>query len=174
VVSDPVPEEVVLARGQALDEIRRADTKAAMLLTLTTAVLAGLVAVSGHGPRGAWPVVTLTVLVVALLAAAVVVLLAALRPRMPHRDPVAGTWLHAAAVDAAGLLDGVDDTAADWEAALQGEPGGQAKALRIAEDTCRVAVLARLKLHRIGTAVRLIEVALAVLAAPVAVVVILR
>jgi hypothetical protein len=173
-VSEPIPDELLLARGQALDEIRRADTKAAMLLTLVTAVLAGLVAVSGQLPRVAWPVTTLAVVVLALLGTALAFLLGALRPRMPHRDPVPGTWLHAATADAVMLLDGIDDTASDRTAAELGQPAGQARALRVAEDTCRVAVLARVKLHRIATAVCLIEAALAVLAAPVLVVVILR
>lgn len=156
-VSDPRVSELLLTREHAIDEARRADTKASILLTVAGAAAAGVWVVSTSAPRLPWMVLAVAGVALVLLAVAVVFLLCALRPRLPQRAPVPGSWVHAASVDAVTLLSSLDDTT----------DRSQPRVRRTAEDTCRWSALARTKLARIGAGVRLIEAALVVLVGPV-------
>jgi hypothetical protein len=108
---DTVPHGLQTAHDQARHEIGRADTKASTLLTVFGFALAGVVALTGRPVAPA--VAVLLWCSAAPIAASVVLLLLAIRPRL-GRDPVPGSWLHAAQVGAATLLasyaDGGDPT----------------------------------------------------------------
>lgn len=98
-----LPIGLVDAGTQAQDALRRADAKATTLLQLVGAALAGVIALVKWGqPAGAATV--LLWLALAPILASVVLLLVTILPRL-NRDPVPGTWLHAAQVGPSTLLD---------------------------------------------------------------------
>ncbi|WP_326944522.1 hypothetical protein OG439_32550 [Amycolatopsis sp. NBC_01307] len=135
------PQHLKDAHDQVRDEIRRADTKAQILLSLVGAALAGVIALS---PRAtSVPAAVALGLTAVPIFAAVLVLLSALRARI-HNDPVPGTWLDAARNGPDVLLTADVTTSA----------------ARIADD---VAVLGRIavgKYGRTNTAIRLLTTGL--------------
>lgn len=150
---------LVMVHEQVRDELRRADAKATTLLSLVGAALAGVVALTGRPLH----VVTVVLLWCAAvpIGAAVVALLSAIRPRLTPARPVPGSWLHATQAGPRALL----------AACAEGHPD---RSLLVARDVCVLAGLAVTKYRRIGHAVSLLLVGLAVIAAALPVEAVLR
>lgn len=145
-----IPQHLKDAHDQARDEIRRADTKAQILLSLVGAALAGVIALS---PRAAsTPAAVALWLAAAPIFAAVLVLLSALRARL-NNTPVPGTWLDAARNGPAALLHADVTTSAT----------------RVADDVAALGRIAVGKYGRTNTAIRLLTTGLCL--APVALVI---
>lgn len=145
-MSTDMPNGLSAAREQVLDELRRADTKATTLLSLVGAALAGVVALAQQGMAGAGAVLLWTSL--APIFASVVLLLAVIRPRL-NRHPTPGSWLHAARVGPATLLDTYS----------------KHTPMLTADDVCNLARIARAKYRRITAAVVLLLAGLVTLMA---------
>jgi hypothetical protein len=141
-----VPAGLVAAGDRVLDELRRADGKATTLLSLVGAAMAGVIAVGTQDFSGAGGVLVWLSLVP--IFASVTLLLDAIRPRL-NANPVRGTWLHAAQVGPATLLETYDDTAAD--------------PVSTATEVCTLSRTALAKYRRIAVAVVLVLVGLATL-----------
>lgn len=145
-----LPSELVDARDQVRDELRRADSKATTLLSLVGASLAGVIALSQREAPGATQMLLWTS--GSLIFAAVLVLLNAVRPRLAG-DPVPGTWLHAAKVGPATLLESCGaETAVDDATTAS------------ATHVCRLAQIAWAKFRSIQVGVTLLGCGLCVLA----------
>jgi hypothetical protein len=146
-----LPEGLRSVRDQAMDELRRADTKATTLLSLVGATGAGVIALSNR----AVPPVAAVLLWTAMLpiGASVVLLLAAIRPRL-SQCMAPGTWLWAAQVGPATLLASSDPNIDTDDAAVTAA----------ASEVCTVARIAQTKFRRIGHAVTLPGCGLALLA----------
>ena len=142
-----VPAHIRDAHDQARDELRRADTKAQILLSLVGAALAGVIALTTRAVS--IPTAAALWLAAVPIFAAVLMLLSALRPRLP-KDPIPGTWLDAAVNGPAVLLDAE----------------GVESAARVADDAARLGRIALCKYRRTATAVRLLKAGLCL--APVA------
>jgi pycsar effector protein len=88
------PAALTAADGNARTELQRADAKATTLLSLTTAVLAGVITLAAHQLPGLAAIAlwasTLPIGVAALL------LMSAIRPRMGKGPAPVGSWLDAA------------------------------------------------------------------------------
>jgi hypothetical protein len=127
---------VLRAHEQVRDELRRADTKAATLLSVVGVALAGVVALGQTG----MPIPALAAFWLAALPifAAVLVLLATIRPRL-SQYPSPGTWLHATYAGPAVLLD-----------------AGSYAASAVAEDVCSLGEVAVHKYARVRAAVNLL------------------
>ncbi len=138
------PARLNAAHEQVRDELRRADTKATTLLSLVGAAMAGVIALAGREVTGAGAVLLWVSL--APIFASVVVLLTAVRPRL-RRLPVPGTWLHAAKVGPATLLETYQSD----------------QIMTTADDVCVLARIARAKYQRITVAVTLLLVGLTTL-----------
>lgn len=133
------------------DALRRADSKAATLLQLVGAALAGVVALVASKPSDA-AVVLLWLALVPILVS-VLLLLATILPRL-NRDPVPGSWLHAAQVGPGTLLDSY----------RHGNPTSAAM------HVCVVARMARRKYQYLQVAVLLLVVGMLLLVAALAVI----
>ncbi|WP_233225782.1 Pycsar system effector family protein [Amycolatopsis sp. CA-126428] len=142
-----VPPHIKGAHEHARDELRRADTKAQILLSLVGAALAGVVALTTRAVS--IPTAAALWLAAVPIFAAVLLLLSALRPRLTE-DPIPGTWMDAALNGPAALLHADVTESAD----------------RIADDTARLGRIALCKYRRTATAVRLLKAGLCL--APVA------
>lgn len=141
-----LPDGLVATGERAMDELRRADGKATTLLSLVGAAFAGVIALTGrHLPAVAE--VILWGAAVPMLSA-VVLLLSAIRPRL-NPDPMPGSWLYAAQVGPASLLESYDAASAPTSTAT---------------DVCTLARIARCKYRRIGHAVTLLVIGLGLLA----------
>lgn len=136
-----IPRHIKDAHEQARDELRRADTKAQILLSLVGAALAGVIALTTR-TVSVPTAVALWVAAVPIFAA-VLMLLSALRARLPE-DPIPGTWLDAAVNGPAALLNA---TSAD-------------SVVRVANDTAGLGRIAVCKYRRTNTAVRLLKAGL--------------
>jgi hypothetical protein len=136
-----IPQHLKDAHEQARDEIRRADTKAQILLSLVGAALAGVIALSTRAASA--PASVALWLAAAPIFTAVLVLLSALRARL-NNVPVPGTWLDAARNGPAALLH-ADVTAS---------------AGRVADDTAALGRIAVGKYARTNTAIRLLTIGL--------------
>lgn len=136
-----VPPGLSAAHEQVRAELGRADTKATTLLSLVGAAFAGVVALSGRAMPGAGSVLLWVSLVP--IFASVVVLLTAIRPRLT-RVPVPGSWLYAAGVGPATLL----------------ESFGPAEPTSVATHVCVLARYAQVKYRRITAALVLLAVGL--------------
>ncbi|MDQ3405249.1 MAG: DUF5706 domain-containing protein [Actinomycetota bacterium] len=141
-----LPEGLLAARAQVVEELKRADAKATTLLSLVGLALAGVVALSGR-PLPLVALVALWVSAVPVLAG-VLVLLSAIRPRLG--DVACGSWLHAAQVGPESLLRVYADT--------------DESAVAASTHLCALAVITRSKYRRIQVAVTLLVVGLGVLA----------
>lgn len=127
-----------------LDALRRADTKATTLLSLVGAAMAGVIALANRDITGEDAVLLWTSLVP--IFTSVVLLLTAIRPRI-NRHPVPGSWLYAARVGPATLL----------------ETYGEADSMLTADEVCILARIAQAKFRRVALAVALLLVGLATL-----------
>jgi hypothetical protein len=136
---------LVIAGDQVQDALRRADTKATTLLSLVGAAMAGVIALGNRDVSGAGA--ALMWLSLAPIFASVV-LLTAIRPRL-NRHPIRGTWLYAAQVGPATLLETYGETDVD--------------AVSTATHVCTLARIARGKYRRIAVAVALLLAGLVVL-----------
>ena len=144
-----VPAGLITAHAHVREELKRADNKAATLLSLVGAALAGVIALTGR-PVGVPATVALWASAVPI-AASVLLLLAVVTPRL-NNDPVPGTWVHAALVGPAELLE-------TYRTATTG-----GAAVIAAHDVCVLARIAHRKFARIRNAVFLLFIGLAVLA----------
>jgi hypothetical protein len=143
-MSTGMPIGLVAAREQVADELRRADTKATTLLSLVGAAMAGVIALANRGMTGAGAVLLWASLVP--IFASVVLLLVAIRPRLT-RHPAPGSWLYAARVGPATLLDTY----------------GDGDSISTADDVCTLARIAQAKYRRVSVAVVLLLTGLATL-----------
>ena len=148
-----VQEHLVDVEQTARDELRRADTKAGMLLSLATGSLVAVIALTARHTATAAAVALW--LAAAGLAVAIVGLLLTVRPNLGARHglhAVRGSWIHAAVGGPQELIEALAGTATERTTAH-------------AEHVCVLARLARRKLRTIRTVVHLLVVDLAVLAA---------
>jgi hypothetical protein len=145
----PAPTRLSTTHAQVRTEIQRADTKAATLLALVGATLAGVIALTGRPVPG--PALAALWLAAVPITASVLVLLATVQPRVSssRRPAVPGTWLHAAQVGPATLLEAYHRTHDD---------------LTLAQDVCVLARLAWAKYRQIQAAVVLLVCGLSTLA----------
>lgn len=143
-----VPAGLLAAHEHAREELKRADTKAATLLSLVGAALAGIIALTGR-PVSLPATIALWASAAPILAS-VLLLIWAIRPRL-NDNPVPGTWIHAAQVSPQELLD-VHTQA------------GETSGLIAAHDVCVLATIAHGKYRRIQQAVALLVTGLGVLA----------
>jgi hypothetical protein len=139
-----MPNGLGVARDHVLDELRRADTKATTLLSLVGAAMAGVIALTNGGITGTGAVLLWTSL--APIFASVVVLLTVIRPRL-NRRPVPGSWLYAAHVGPATLL----------------ETYGRVDSMLAADEVCILARITQAKYRRVALAVALLLTGLATL-----------
>lgn len=96
----PIPAGLLAARDHVRNELSRADSKAAILASLVSLGLAGVIALTG---RNLPPVATITLWASAApIGGSVLLLLSALRPNLRGAAP--GSWLHAMTTDPAELL----------------------------------------------------------------------
>lgn len=130
------PTGLARAHEHVREELKRADAKATTLLTLPAGAAAGVIALTGR-PVGVPATVALWAAAMPL-ALSVVLLLLVLLPRDNHQPPQ-GSWLHAAQVGPAELLD-------SYTRAPE-------SALLLAHDVCVLARLARDKFRWIRRAV---------------------
>lgn len=142
--ANEIPARLVTAADQVQDALRRADTKATTLLSLVGVAMAGVIALANRDVPGPGPV--LVWLSLAPIFASVVLLLLTVLPRL-NRNPVPGTWLHAAQVDAVTLLAAYGET--DAESA--------------ASQVCVLARRARTKYLRVAWAIGLLVAGLVTL-----------
>lgn len=140
------PHGLRTAHEQVREEITKADGKATTLLSLVGAALAGVIALAARP----MPAAALALLWVSALpiGASVVLLLLAIRPRL-NRTPPPGTWLFAALVGPATLLESYENGEAPRDTA---------------QDVCVLARIARGKYVRIRCAVTMLIAGLSVLA----------
>jgi hypothetical protein len=139
-----IPARLAVAGDQVQDALRRADSKATTLLSLVGAAMAGVIALGNGGVSG--PGAVLLRLALVPIFASVVLLLVTIWPRL-NRCPVSGTWLYAAQVGPATLL----------------ESYGENDPVATASHVCTLARIARTKYRRIGQAVALLGCGLALL-----------
>lgn len=151
-----IPPGLRTAHEQVREEITKADGKATTLLSLVGATLAGVIALAARPA----PVAAMLLLWVSAvpIGVSVVLLLLAIRPRL-NDTPPPGTWLAAALVGPATLVESYED--------------GEA-ARDVAQDVCVLARIARSKYVRIRSAVTLLIVGLGVLAGSLVVAVVAR
>jgi hypothetical protein len=143
-MSADMPNGLSAARDQVLDELRRADTKATTLLSLVGAAMAGVIALANRDITGTGAVLLWTSL--GPIFASVVLLLTVIRPRLNKR-PVPGSWLYAARVGPATLLETYD----------------RADSMLIADEVGILARITETKYRRIIRAVALLLAGLATL-----------
>jgi hypothetical protein len=138
--------DLLVLRDQAVDELRRADTKATTLLSLVGATLAGTIALSNRAMPPAAAIVLWSAM--APIGVSVVFLLGSIRPHLARRA-VPGTWLYAAEVGPSTLAESC---------------GLTGNVTATASEVCEVSRLARKKFRHIGYAVMLLGCGLAALA----------
>lgn len=139
-----VPESLLSAYDQVRDEVRRTDAKATMLLSLVGAALAGTVALSNRPMSDVAAALLWSAM--APITTSVVVLLLVIRPRL-SAAPVEGTWLHAAQIGPARLLE---------LHRISTEDSGT----RVAAHVCVLARIAKAKYSGIRAAVLLLALGL--------------
>jgi hypothetical protein len=142
-----MPHGLQAAHNQVRDELTRADTKATTLLSLVGAALAGVIALTSRDVTSLANV--LLWLTTVPIGASVLLLLSAIHPRL-NAEPAPGTWLYAATVGPATLIESYRD--------------GEDAQMIAAHDVCVLSTIARTKYRCIQAAVYLLVTGLCVLA----------
>lgn len=139
------PAGLLSADRNARTEAQRADSKATTLLSLTTAALAGVVALAAHQMPG--PAAVLLWGSTLPIGGAVLLCLSAIRPRFGHGPAPAGSWLDAARCGPRQML-------ATWQR------DAAESVTDAAQDVCVISRIALDKYRRVRWATTLLLVAL--------------
>ncbi|MFI9449208.1 Pycsar system effector family protein [Amycolatopsis sp. NPDC052450] len=141
--NDAAGPQVLRVLDTVRDEMRRADTKAQMLLSLVGAALAGMIALTSRNMSAVAQVTTW--LAAAPMFTSVLLLLSAIRPRLPKPTP--GSWLHTVHNGPEKLLALDEDVAAR----------------HLADDIVVIGSIARTKYRCISRAIVLLIIGLSAL-----------